>query len=728
MRTASSWRLAGGALLALIVFAGCGGEPIRNLGCEGLAEVEAGLRAAEGLRDRCFLDEACWESALSEARALRDRFPGELAAHRAYALSRFRGPRGEYGASGQAVAREYRARLERQPDDAGLLYLNALLTENRVDRRELLRRSIARADAFPWPRYALALEHGWDPDAEERAAARAEGARFVAACPDRLGEIHRLAGALDDAALFDRYRERFVEGFRPAHERFSELATLWHQMFQFAKPDRHPEIRAEVAAAVAATAALDRGADRAWLRALEVGYRMTGDSAGSARVEELVLAAFPCETQAMSIHERRFRMSRPKPKRDDAAFDDWRRAQLASVDALLASCPASGLLRMREMSALAELDVLPAERFVEAGLILAAARDIYAPPSNPAAVAKRFLDQKVGIERVAALLEQDREEMELTHARALLFVLDDEDRERVRVERLLRSARHLALQSELALREHRIEEAGRLLAGSHAAIAEIADVAGAGDADDTLDDVQRQNLAAVRADAWRLSAELAEAKGDSAAALAAYGQAIASAPPSEALSKAAAAAYLRFYGNEVEFPAWIAGAERAREAALAAAAAQASGASQTSVGLPDFRWSDLDGREWTPADLAGKAVLLNFWATWCGPCVAEMPYLTKLAQRFRADPRILVLGVSVDESPGPVQPFVEKLGCDYPILLGGAAVWSEWRLGAIPKNLIVDPSGRIVASEVAFSADGERWMETMAARLLAAAESTPASR
>lgn len=687
--------------------------------------MEAGLRAAEGLRDRCFLDEACWESGLAEARALRDRFPEELAAHRAYALSRFRGPRGEYGASGQAVAEEYRRRLERQPDDAGLLYLNALLTENRSERRDLLRQSIARAESFPWPRYALALEHGWNPDVEERAAARAEGARFVAACPDRLGEIQRLAGALDDAALFDRYRVRFIEGFQPIRERFSELATLWHQMFQFAKPDRHPEIRAHVATAVAATAALDRGADRAWLRALEVGYRMTGDSAGSARVEDLVLAAFPCETQAMSIHERRFRMSRPKPKPDDAAFDDWRRAQLAAVDALLDKCPASGLLRMREMSALAELDVLPAERFVAAGLVLAAALDIHAGPSNPAAVARRFLGQKVGLEKVAALLEQDREEMEREQARALQFVLDDEGRERVRREGLLRSAGHLALQSELALRERRTGEAARLLAEAHAAIAEIAAVAGTGPAHD---DVQRQILAALRADAWRLSAELAEAKDDSAAALAAYGQAIASAPPSEALRKAAAAAFARFYGNERDFPAWIAGAERAREAALAAAAAQASGAALASVGLPDFRWSDLDGREWTPADLAGKAVLLNFWATWCGPCVAEMPYLTKLAQRFRADPRILVLGVSVDESPGPVQPFVEKLGCDYPILLGGAAVWSEWRLAAIPTNLIVDPSGRIVASEVAFSADGERWMETMVARLLAAAESTPASR
>ncbi|MBP9144157.1 MAG: TlpA family protein disulfide reductase [Thermoanaerobaculia bacterium] len=710
------------ALVVLILLAGCGGKPIRNLGCEGPPAVEEGLRAAEGLRDRCFLDEACWERGLAEARALRDRFPEELAAHRAYVLSRFRGPRGEYGVSGQAVAEEYRHRLERQPDDAGLLYLNALLTENRIERRDLLRQSIARADAFPWSRYALALEYGWNPDVEDRAVARAEGARFVAACSDRLGEIQRLAGALDDAALFDRYRDRFVEGFEPVRERFSELATLWHQMFQFAKPDRHPEIRAEVAAAVARTAALERGTDRAWLRALEVGYRMTGDSAGSSRVEELVLAAFPCETQAMSIHERRFRMSRPKPKRDEAAFDDWRRAQIASIDALLASCPASGLLRMREMSALAELDVLPAARFIEAGRVLAAARDIYAPPSNPAAVAKRFLEQKVGLEEVAALVEQDREEMELTHARALLFVLDDEDRQRVRVERLLRSASHLALQSELALRELRIEEAGRLLGESHA---QIAAVAGAGE---VRDDVQRQNVAAVRADAWRLSAELAEANEDSAAALAAYGQAIASAPPSEALRKAAAAAYLRFYGNELEFPAWIAGAERAREAALAAAAAQATGAVQASGGLPDFRWTDLSGREWTPSDLAGKAVLLNFWATWCGPCVAEMPYLTKLARRFRDDPRILILGVSVDESPGPVQPFVERLGCDYPILLGGAAVWTQWRLAAIPKNLILDPSGSIVTSEVAFSADGDRWMETMAARLLEAAGPAPTNR
>src|SRR6188768_3755520 len=98
-RSTSTWT-ALSALLALILFAGCSVEPIRNVSCEGPSEVEDGLRSAERLRDSCFLDETCWERALAEAKKLRDRFPGELGAHRAYVLSRYRGIFGEYSASG----------------------------------------------------------------------------------------------------------------------------------------------------------------------------------------------------------------------------------------------------------------------------------------------------------------------------------------------------------------------------------------------------------------------------------------------------------------------------------------------------------------------------------------------------------------------------------------------------------------------------------------------------
>lgn len=707
-------RLRGGLCLAALLAVGCRSEPIANRGCEAPPEVETGLRSAEGTRDRCFVDDACWERALAEGRALRDRFPRELGAHRAYIRSLFRGTFGEYGPAGKAVVEEYRRRLELRPEDPGLLFLNALLTENRVARRALLRRASAGDASFPWPHYQLAIELGNRSGAEATAEAQAESARFVAACPDRLPEIQRLASALNDATLFERYRARFADAFRPDRLRFSELASFWQQSFQAAAPERHDALRAEVATALAATAALGRNDDRAWLRALEVGYQLTGDGTGSARVEELVVAGFPCEPQAMSIRSRRFRTAQPKPDAGSADLERWRQAQIAVVDDLVAACPASGIVRMWQLSALSELDDVPAERFVQAGEALAAARDIHAWPSNPAAAAKRFLERRIGLERVTALLEQDRREMALARERALAFAESDEDRSAVRADGLLRTAGHLALRCELALGERRAPEAERLLAKVQAVLDEVAG--------DALDEAKRQSVAAARAEYWRLAAGLAESRGDSAGALGAFGQSIASAPPTERIRAAAMAAFVDFYGSDREFPGWLAASERAREAAAKEQDAQSQAMA------PEFRWRDLAGREWTLADLKGKTVLLNFWATWCGPCIAEMPYVMKLAERLRGEPRILVLGVSVDDSPGLVKPFVDKLGCNYPILLADGAVWTTWRFSAIPRNLILGPSGEIVASDLAFGGDGKRWLEAMAARLQEVAGTNPPQR
>jgi thiol-disulfide isomerase/thioredoxin len=700
-------------LLAIALFAllavGCRDESIRNVGCDAPIEVETGLRSAEGIRDRCAFDDACWERGLVEARALRDRFPHELAAHRAYIRSLYRGTFGEYGAAGQAVVEEYRQRLAQRPEDPGLLFLNALLTEDRVARRSLLRQASVQDENFSWPHLQLAIELGNRSGAEATAEARAESARFVAACPERLPEIQRLASSLDDEGLFERYRARFAEAFRPDRGRFSELAAYWQQSFQFAAPERHDGLRSELATALAATAALGWNEDRAWLRALEIGYRLTGDSVGAARVEELVLAGFPCEPQAISIRGRRFRAAQPRPGDGDADLARWRKAQVAVVDDLVAACPASGMARMWQLSALSELEDVPVETFVSAGLALAAARDIHAWPSNPAAAAKRFLERRVGLEKIAELLAQDRREMALERARALAFAESDEDLTDVRRDELLRSAGHMALRCELALDERRDPEAARLLEK----IAAILDAVGG----EVRDESQRQSVAAARADFWRLQALRAASLGDAPGELSAYGQAMAMAPPTPQMRAAATAAFVRVHGSGREFPGWLAGVERAREAA----AVQQDARSHERA--PEFRWRDLAGREWTLADLRGKAALLNFWATWCGPCVAEMPYVQQLADRLRDESRILVLGVSVDESPGLVKPFVDRLGCRYPVLLADAAVWTTWRFSAIPKNLIVGPGGEIVASDVPFDRDGKRWLESMATRLRAAAES-----
>jgi peroxiredoxin len=95
------------------------------------------------------------------------------------------------------------------------------------------------------------------------------------------------------------------------------------------------------------------------------------------------------------------------------------------------------------------------------------------------------------------------------------------------------------------------------------------------------------------------------------------------------------------------------------------------------------------------AALRGKVVLVNFWATWCAPCVEEMPALARL--RTRLAPRgFEVLAVNQGEMPARVTAFAERTGLDLPVLLDREkAVAKAWRVRALPTTFVVDKSGRI---------------------------------
>jgi len=112
---------------------------------------------------------------------------------------------------------------------------------------------------------------------------------------------------------------------------------------------------------------------------------------------------------------------------------------------------------------------------------------------------------------------------------------------------------------------------------------------------------------------------------------------------------------------------------------------------------PDFRHAGIDGRYWEAADFDGAPVLVNFWATWCAPCVREMPLLERLDDEYGA--RLQVVGIAVDR-PGAVRPFVERLEVDYPILIGTSDVReTQARFGnpdgMLPYSVLVDAAGVI---------------------------------
>ncbi len=133
---------------------------------------------------------------------------------------------------------------------------------------------------------------------------------------------------------------------------------------------------------------------------------------------------------------------------------------------------------------------------------------------------------------------------------------------------------------------------------------------------------------------------------------------------------------------------------------LSAAGVSAAGLAGVSSGAVDTLFSrsftDLDGREQSLAALRGEPLLLNFWASWCAPCVKEMPDLDVLHQRY---PQVHVVGLAVD-TVANVRRFGEKVQVSYPLLIaghGGIALMKQLGnpRGGLPFTLLFGANGRI---------------------------------
>ena len=118
---------------------------------------------------------------------------------------------------------------------------------------------------------------------------------------------------------------------------------------------------------------------------------------------------------------------------------------------------------------------------------------------------------------------------------------------------------------------------------------------------------------------------------------------------------------------------------------------------------PDFTVEMFDGSRVTLADLRGKVVLLNFWATWCPPCREELTHVqTELIGRFAGRPFVF-LPVSRGESRETVAAFREKTGYEFPMGLDSTqSVYKRYAANYIPRNFLIDADGRVVSATVGF--------------------------
>ena len=133
----------------------------------------------------------------------------------------------------------------------------------------------------------------------------------------------------------------------------------------------------------------------------------------------------------------------------------------------------------------------------------------------------------------------------------------------------------------------------------------------------------------------------------------------------------------------------------------------------------DYKWqlADIDGNIVTMSDYEGKVIFINFWATWCGPCVGEMPEIQKFYDKFKDNDNVVFLIVS-NEKPEVVKKFIEKKNYTFPVYSARSQIPQKLSSRSIPTSFLISKNGGIVLSKKGAANWGGSKMEEAVNKLL----------
>jgi cytochrome c biogenesis protein CcmG, thiol:disulfide interchange protein DsbE len=138
---------------------------------------------------------------------------------------------------------------------------------------------------------------------------------------------------------------------------------------------------------------------------------------------------------------------------------------------------------------------------------------------------------------------------------------------------------------------------------------------------------------------------------------------------------------------------------------------------------PQFSAKQLDGGTFTLASVRGKPVVMNFWASWCGPCKSEAAALEQRWQKYRSQ-GVVFLGVDYNDVSGDAKKFLSRHGVTYPTLLDGSGmIGDRYGLTGVPETYFIDRNGRIVGDHILGPITESKWAEAFDRGIKAALDS-----
>jgi thiol-disulfide isomerase/thioredoxin len=732
--------------------------------CQPGPEAEAVEEAVGTPQEVLELSPAEWRERLALVEAALEERPDDLFLHRQRQDLYTWGPKEIWDQGRPGLVEEYAALREEHPDDPRFLYLHARMADDREVQRQAHAAALEADPDFPWGLLGMvsvlvrdereaekAAEEG-ETSAEEAegSAEQAEGsipaaedstvgaegsatylARFLETCPDRLHEALTYSRAMDDLAFWQGRLPGFREQVRAAPaDHLRALPTLWELDFRLAELAEHAAVRERVAGDLAAVEALG-SEEREVLDVLKQGYELAGEAEKAAAIEARLREADPCSRDAVYATISAWADEHP-PSEGELPEEERRAAAEAFAEETgrwVERCPDAYSFWGGRLRALDALDDTPPAEIVAAALRVA---ELYAefrgwsfPPGYEQA-AEVLIGRGLELDRALDLLERSEAEVMKRREEQAQYLDEYPEEERRQIER---SEAYADWRRELLVVRARIgrgelERAADLLAELGARLEAL---------DPKEEAKGREALAhaGYQGSLWEARAELAEAEGRPADAVAYLLRAASAKPagappwlqgpkPDEALERAAE--LWAGLGGTAE---GLAALERAAASPEAAAAlADVSPWVEASEPLPAFELADLSGKVWTLAELQGKTVFANAWATWCGPCREELPVIQALHERLADRDDVVVVTLNMDMNPGAIAPYLTKEGFTFPVLLAFDYLQEDAEVFGIPQSWILDGTGTVRFEQSGYDASvaEEEWLAEVEAKLEAAAK------
>jgi thiol-disulfide isomerase/thioredoxin len=674
-------------------------------GCEPRPEVQQELR--EHLNDKSldklkFAEQAARRHEVLEG--LIARYPGELEPYRRL-IDFVRDSETDHYPALQA---RYKEQAAQKPGDPLALYLAGyvLTGTDTPEAIRLLEAAKAKAPEFAWPALQLANIYSTGKFTDGKKSGAYLSSFFSVCGSSTESRAQWILAKGGDTALQARVaaalRERLAKESDP--EILKQYATLWGLEFRSRSTQQHAALRRQVAEDLKRLESANSKPDGDWLAFLRGGYKQSGASeAALTAFDDRILKEFPSSDAAYHVAVARWDKAhkQPEDQQDTAAWTAWTQAYREALKSWIHDYPDNTFLSHAAWFYQISNDMSIAEKEGIAALdhYFKTALDYESPGSSPYLVAADFLvTHKWQPKRALDLLHKAQPMLA-----AELKQPQGDDLSPDRLDEIERSAVYQQQNlNGLILQAARLANRPAEAQGLHA------EVEGA-----PPKSPKRQS------DYWRNRARLAALENRKADALTYYELALKTrlSPPTpwhgrldDPVSDEARALFKDLGGTDVAWGVW------SKPPGTKPQEATEGRWEKPTRQLPTFELADLSGKTWKLATFEGKSVLINIWATWCGPCKTELPHLQKLYETVKDRPGLQILTFNIDEDLGLVEPFMKEKGYTFPVLPAFSFVTTLLDGFAIPQNWIVDPKGAWRWTQIGYGGEPD-WIDVMIRRM-----------